>query len=226
MSIMGMRLSLYYLTWFIRYFMVYLVVHLIGSAILRAALPNVPYIMFLVIFILFDILLIIQSFFIQIFFTRSKIGVVFALLFFMLQYVINYVISTNENPSLSLHQAVSVVPHVAFILAFKEMLYAESVKFAITFTGELNNYTITTAIVSLICNIIFWGLLTLYLDQIVPNEWGAKKHPCFCCVDKNASEVDEEDGSQTHTKTKVHPEKMKIEEEVESVEGKYKEMEK
>lgn len=92
---MGMKLSLYYLTWFIRYFMVYLVVHLIGSAILRAALPNVPYGMFLIVFILFDILLIIQSFFIQIFFTRSKIGVVFALLFFVIQYVINYVISTN-----------------------------------------------------------------------------------------------------------------------------------
>lgn len=95
MSIMGMKLWLYYLTWFLRYFIVYLVIHLIGSAILVAAMPNVPYGMILLVFILFDIVLIFQSFFIQIFFTRAKLGVVVALLFFILQYVINYVVATT-----------------------------------------------------------------------------------------------------------------------------------
>ena len=43
-------------------------------------------------------------------------------------------------------------------------------------------YTIITAIACILINIIFWGALTWYLDQVFPNEWGAKKHPCFCCV--------------------------------------------
>lgn len=34
---------------------------------------------------------------------------------------------------------------------------------------------------------MFWGILTLYLEQVFPNEFGAKKHPCFCCVDKRGT---------------------------------------
>ena len=95
MSITGMKLWIYYLTWFIRYFIVYLVIHLIVSAIMLGAFKQVPYYITLVIFILFDILLIIQSFFIQIFVTRAKIGIVVALLFFVLQYAINFIIANN-----------------------------------------------------------------------------------------------------------------------------------
>ena len=95
MSIMGMKLWLYYLTWFIRYFIIYLIIHLISSAILVAALPNVSFGIIFSVFILFDILLITQSFFIQTFFVRSKLGVVIALLFFIIQYVINYIIATT-----------------------------------------------------------------------------------------------------------------------------------
>ena len=130
---MGMKLSLYYLTWFIRYFAIYLVVHAIGSAIMMAALSYVPYYISLVIFLLFDIVLIIQSFFIQIFFTRSKIGIVFALVFFAVQYALNFIVANSEEATLSTYQGISVIPHAAFILAFKEMAYAQSNQINIDF---------------------------------------------------------------------------------------------
>ena len=95
MSIMGMKLWVYYLTWFIRFFVIYLIVHGISSGIMTATLSQIPFYIPFVVFILFDTLLIIQSFFIQIFFTKAKIGVVFALLFFILQYVINYIVASN-----------------------------------------------------------------------------------------------------------------------------------
>ena len=37
--------------------------------------------------------------------------------------------------------------------------------------------------VSFILNILVYLVLTWYLDQVVPNEWGAKRHPFFCCKD-------------------------------------------
>lgn len=180
MSIMGMKLWVYYSTWFLRFFVIYLVVHAIESGILMVTLRQIPFYIPFMVFILFDILLIIQSFFIQIFFTRAKIGVVFALLFFILQYMVNYITIGNDHPTVETLQLVSIVPHVALIQALKEMLYVESYQIDIDFVKEINYYTIMTSIVSLICNIVFWGLLSIYLDQVVPNEWGAKKHPCFC----------------------------------------------
>lgn len=189
MSITGMKLWIYYLTWFIRYFAVYIVIHIISSAIISRTFTHVPFYIPFVVFLLFDILLIVQGFFVQIFVTRAKIGIIFALLFFVLQYVINYIVANNSDPTVAIYRGVSVVPHVAFILAFKQMVYAESIQTSLTFTEVLNNYTITTAIISICFNIIFWGILTWYLDQVFPNEWGAKKHPCFCCVGKNQNQI-------------------------------------
>lgn len=169
MSITGMKLSIYYLTWFIRYFAVYLIIHAVISAVLSMIFKNIPYYVPFVIFILFDILLIIQSFFIQIFVTRAKIGIVFALLFFVLQYVINFVVSNNQNPTIEIFRLVSIVPHVAYSLALKEMVYAESIRTPVTFGEVINMYTVFTAVISIAVNIVFWGLLTWYLDQIFPN---------------------------------------------------------
>jgi len=42
------------------------------------------------------------------------------------------------------------------------------------------------ALISFIINAIFYLILTWYLDQVIPNEWGAKRHPLFCCFDKTS----------------------------------------
>ena len=115
---MGMNLPVYYVTWFIRYFVTCLVIHLIGSAIISATLPHVKFIVPFVVFIFFDILIIIQSFFIQTFFTRAKLGVVIALLFFLIQYIISFISSNSDNPTLSVNTALSIIPHVGLILSF------------------------------------------------------------------------------------------------------------
>lgn len=164
-----MKTWIYFLTWFVRYYAVYFIVHIIVSAIIAATFKQIPYYIPLVVFLLFDILLVVQSFFVQIFFTRAKTGIIFSLLFFILQYVIYYAVASNDDPSISANRAISIIPHVAFILAFKEMLYVESIKGVLTFTSVFSSYTIATAIVSFILNILFYGALTWYLDQVFPN---------------------------------------------------------
>jgi hypothetical protein len=41
------------------------------------------------------------------------------------------------------------------------------------------------AVLSFVLNIIFYLILAWYLDQVIPNEWGAKRHPLFCCFNKS-----------------------------------------
>ena len=180
MSIMGMKMRTYYFTWFIRYFLTYLIINLVATGIFVSAFKNIGYFYPFLICLLFHTLLIVLSFFVQIFVTRSKIGIVFALLFFILQYIVIFIVSNNANVTFKIYRAVSIVPHVAFSLAFKEMVYAESVKQGVTFSKLINSYTLNTAVVSIFLNIVFWTLLFMYLDKVFPNEFGAKKHPCFC----------------------------------------------
>lgn len=87
-----------------------------------------------VVFILFDIVLIIQNFFIQVFsLTRAKIGVIISLLFFLIQYILSFIAVNSDNPTTGVNAAISIVPHAAFVLAFRTMIYAESYQITPTF---------------------------------------------------------------------------------------------
>lgn len=92
-----MKTSIYYATWFLRFFVVYLIDHLIISGIIIGELPHVTYYVSFTLFILFDILLIVQSFFVQIFVTRAKIGIVMALVFYIIQYTLVYSVASYHN---------------------------------------------------------------------------------------------------------------------------------
>lgn len=192
MSIMGMHTRNYYFSWFMRYFIVMVIIHFFCSLILVSQLTNVPFYMPFILFVLFDIVLISQSFFVQVFLSRSKIGVVIALLFFMVQYILSFLSSNSDNPTLSVNGSLSIVPHCALIIAFQTLLYADSNQVTPTFSAELNYYVIGYALASFILNALFYLLLTWYLDQVIPNEFGAKRHPLFCCVDKRAPLSEEE----------------------------------
>ena len=185
MSIMGMSTFSYYLTWFIRYFLVYFIIHVIGSILMAIAFPRINYLYFLVTFLLFDVVLVLQAFFIQVFFNRARIGIVFALLFFILQYVISLVISTSGTPNIGANTGASVVPHIAFILLSRTMIYADSIRADLGIGIELNGYSMIIGFIALLLNIALWVFLVWYLDQVVPNDWGAKKHPCFCFPCRN-----------------------------------------
>ena len=119
MSIMGMSTATYYLTWFLRYLLFLIIIHLICSAIFVGAFRSINFGIPFFIFLLFDIVLILQSFFIQTFVTRAKLGVVFALLFFMIQYVLYYTVSANPEAKYQQYAGISIIPHVALILAFR-----------------------------------------------------------------------------------------------------------
>lgn len=123
MRIMGMKMRNYYLTWFIRYFIIYCIVHLAASAIIQYKLPYVPFYVPLILFLLFDIVIIVQNFFIQVFLSRARLGIVIALLFFVIQYVASFAVSNNTSPTESYKNMMSVIPHVAFIFAFQNILY-------------------------------------------------------------------------------------------------------
>jgi hypothetical protein len=40
---------------------------------------------------------------------------------------------------------------------------------------------------SSLINAAVFFLAAWYLDQVLPNEWGAKRHPLFCCSEKTTA---------------------------------------
>jgi ATP-binding cassette subfamily A (ABC1) protein 3 len=186
MRIMGMQMGTYYATWFMRYYIIYFIVHSVCSGVIAYQLNYVPFYIPFVLYLLFDVVIILQNFFIQIFLSRAKIGVVIALLFYVLQFVLSLLSTNSDNPTEYVNNLLSIVPHVAFILAFQNMIYCQSKQITATFTSSINHYTIQTAVFSFLGNIAVYLLLVWYLDQVVPSEWGAKRHPLFCCCERTS----------------------------------------
>ena len=131
---MGMSTFYYFFSWFVRVFIVYLVLHIIGSLIFTSQLKYVKAGMVFILFILFDLVLIIQNFFIQVFLTRAKIGIVFSLLFFMVQYILSFIATNSDNPTAGVYTGISVVPHAALLLAFRTLAYCEANQITPDFT--------------------------------------------------------------------------------------------
>jgi ATP-binding cassette, subfamily A (ABC1), member 3 len=122
MRIMGMQMRYYYLTWFIRYFAIYCVVHAVAAAIISYQLAHIPFYIPFILFLMFDAVIIIQNFFVQVFLSRAKLGVVITLLYFVLQYVASLVITNNSSQTEGFNNIMSIIPHVAYILAFSNVL--------------------------------------------------------------------------------------------------------
>jgi ATP-binding cassette, subfamily A (ABC1), member 3 len=194
MYIIGMTGFSYYFTWFVRVFIVYEVVFILSALILSQLIPYFTFYIPFLVFTIFGIVLILQSFFVQVFLTRAKIGLIFAFFFFIFQYVLSFIVINSDNPSLAINLGISFVPHVAIILTFKTLIYAQSYEVPVNFTEPINSYIIGYALLGCAVNIVFYLIATWYLDQVVPNEWGAKRHPLFCLVEeeKTASLTEEE----------------------------------
>jgi ATP-binding cassette, subfamily A (ABC1), member 3 len=179
MYIIGMSGFSYYATWFLREFLVYELVFLASALVLWLVLPYFTFLVPFLIFSFFGVVLILQSFFVQVFLTRAKIGLIFAFFFFVFQYVLSFIVINSDEPSLAVNLGISFIPHVAVILSFKTLIYAQSYEITANFTDPINSYVLGYALLGCAVNILFYLAATWYLDQVVPNEWGAKRHPLF-----------------------------------------------
>lgn len=98
MKMMGMTNTSFYLSWFITYFLVLLFVVIVVSIIMvENILSSVTFEIFFFIYLMFAITLIFQAIFISVFFTRAKPGIVFAIVFFLLQYIFRSFMGSNPT---------------------------------------------------------------------------------------------------------------------------------
>ena len=193
MYIMGMSGFSYYFSWFVRYFAVYLTLFIIVSTVLSSVFTYMPFHVLLVVGLSFGLCLMGQLFFIQVFTTRAKIGILISVVIYAFQYIFSLIATYSDYPTLIVNALVSLSPHSAYILAFRTLLYCQSYKITASFTEEVNNYIIGYEVLTCLVNAAFFFILTWYLDQVIPNEWGAKRHPLFCFTEKSTALLTKEE---------------------------------
>ena len=184
MKVMGMSSFLYYATWGFRYFVIYLIAHLATTLIFYFTFQYVSFSLIFVTYLLFDLVLIVQSLFVQTFFIDSVLGTLTALTLFFIQYIGSFVIKSIEVPQEMQLLTASICPYTALVMIMEEIFYSNFSRKTVTwsmFNHRVYNYRVSIGIASLLINILVWGLLTVYFEKVFPNQEGIRKHPLFLC---------------------------------------------
>ncbi|EGR32681.1 hypothetical protein IMG5_074470, partial [Ichthyophthirius multifiliis] len=191
MKIMGMSNFSFYSSWISWYLMTYTIISLIVSAILKATIfKQSDYLLIFVWHWLFCVSLIIQSIFITSFFSRAKLGNIISMVFFLVMFMIKFIIG-NSNLPLNIKVGASLSSHTSFSLASDIFLLVENQGYGITWSSGskmVDNFSIGISMGMCILNIFIFAILSWYCEQVIPNEFGKKKHPLFfitCLFKKN-----------------------------------------
>ncbi|EAS01530.2 ABC transporter family protein (macronuclear) [Tetrahymena thermophila SB210] len=203
MKIQGMKTSSFYLSWIIHYLVIFTVISLLQALALKITVFKQSNYFFLFIwFWLFCISLIFQSIFMTSFFTKARQGTLFAVLFFLFTIVVN---TTFQNGVYSTAQytGASFLTQTGIARACEVIIVLEANQKGVSFSNAdqmVNNFNVQAQILMNLVNIAFFSIFSLYLDQVLPNEFGQKKRPLFFldCFFKNNNQtnIDKDNSKQ------------------------------
>jgi len=134
MYIMGMTGASYNFSWFVRYFAIYVILFIVVGVVLSSTLTYMSFGVVFVLGVSFGLCIMAQAFFVQVFTTKAKIGILTGLLLYVAQYVFSLLVTYSDNPTLLVNSLVSIAPHSAYILAYRTLLYCQSFSIQANFT--------------------------------------------------------------------------------------------
>lgn len=187
MKIMGLQDGTYYLAWFIHF--LFLAIYnalwqtiFIGQIFDKVDILIMFFFWLLLSFCLFGIALVIQAL------TQdSKAANGFAIVFFFLSYQLNTPFANNPPPEGILY-IISIFPTIVMIRFIKLLFIYQYQTEGMTFGNagvSFDTYSVQGAMLMLFFMTIFYVLLGIYLDQVVPMEFGVAKPWNFLCTGKN-----------------------------------------
>ncbi|KAH9600184.1 ABC transporter-like [Trypanosoma melophagium] len=180
--IMGLRQSVQYIVWFVFASIQYLVVSLIiAIALKKTYLKKSDFLVIFFIFFLFSMSIVALSGLIAALFSKARLSSTLAPLIYFVLAAPLFAIGSASNALLS---AMCVLSPSAFsvglsILFNYELSTGFSSKYFATPHDKPNMLFI---FVMLVIDLILYLLLMVYLDAVVPNDWGTPRHPLFCIL--------------------------------------------
>eukprot|EP00873_Tetraselmis_striata_P005020 jgi/Tetstr1/425284/TSEL_015736.t1 len=186
MRTLGLHDDAYWASWALTHFTT-LFISGIGCAVVGMyPFPHTSLSVMLVFYALSSLALIAFSYFLSTLFSTQRVAGFATIVFFAAAMLPGYLIPTLIAPYGGTSWALAcVLPPSAITMMVECILSAEVVQRGVTW-GTLgvsaaveSSFTPALLFAILIFDILFYGLLTWYCDQVLPNEWGQRRHWCF-----------------------------------------------
>jgi ATP-binding cassette subfamily A (ABC1) protein 3 len=185
MMIMGLGRGSFYASWFVTYLVTHFLTALIIAILLKTtALPKADFGVILFLFFLFGASTVPLSGALSTIFSQSRTAALVGPALFFLMSLPSFALQADTPASVLVPLCVIFAP-VGFATGAR-MLFDYEVTVGLT-AGQMNNkqdqVPIIQVFVFLGVAFVWYTLLMLYLDAVLPSEWGVRRHPCFCILD-------------------------------------------
>mmetsp|Transcript_12836 Transcript_12836/g.16455 ORF Transcript_12836/g.16455 Transcript_12836/m.16455 type:complete len:510 (+) Transcript_12836:1052-2581(+) len=185
MRIMGMTDLPYWLSWFVFYTLINTMVTTVSWGILMINVISYSSPGYIWLFFwLYGEAVFGQIIFLQSLFTGSKYAGIVSTVIYFAGVLLNKLINDNEI-SRSAKLSASLLPQVALMQGSAVFANYEGTGVGIdnSTSGILYyNYSFDTALWMLFLDFIIFTLLGLYLDKVIPSDFGQRLSPCFLCT--------------------------------------------
>mmetsp|Transcript_6172 Transcript_6172/g.5545 ORF Transcript_6172/g.5545 Transcript_6172/m.5545 type:complete len:470 (+) Transcript_6172:784-2193(+) len=200
MKMMGLNNGAFYLSWLITYFIILTITSLLVSIVLAGAFfTNSSWGLLFTWHWTFSLAILGLGFLCQVFFSKAKSGTVFGfVIFFLLGFL--EVPSGGEDDPVAAKFICSFGPPTSIALSGNQILNFESDQTGLNQDNvnlRLSNYEFWFHYFWMCIDFLLFNVLAVYLDQVLPQEFGVRKHPLFCLKrnkdKKTSSKVDNDD---------------------------------
>lgn len=119
-------------------------------------------------------------------------------LFHFITFFINFTLWDSSTPG-RIQYGLSILPNVAMNQCIKQIFWfnlstSRGAKWD-TIHIVHEQYSLLYGLLMMLFNVVFYALLGMYLDQVVPSQFGVAKPWNFCCKSKG-KKVAEDDGEE------------------------------
>ena len=179
---MGLNDAPYWISWFIYYFFVNTFISVVCGVLFQSFLFPKSSIVFIILWVflygmsLFSFAVLVSSIL-----QRPLIASIVVTLFHFLTYFLTIPIA-QPAVDLSVRAFFSFIPNIAMGISCVAIGKLEISRGGLNYSTlwtEVYSYQVGIALISFIANFFIQFLLGLYLDNVLPKEFGKRQHPCF-----------------------------------------------
>ena len=182
MQMVGLRQSVYWLSWFIVYFGVIFLITLIGAFIAYRFIFKTE-INFMVLYILllgYGLSLLTFCFAMSTMFTNARTAATVGLFATAVPSFFYYLpLFLGEIPGYA-NWLLGLISPFAFTSGMRSLVDQYFLEDDLDVWDDSAGFPIAGAMIMLLLDVILYGLIALWLDQILPTEYGIQRHPLFC----------------------------------------------
>ena len=178
MNMMGLKDSAYWLSFLVYYFIIFLVIAILMASIeVIFIFKRSNWFLTVIFFFLFGLSVFAFGFAISMFFYRSRVASITATMIYFASMLIQNLID-DESTGESAKNAAGLFPTLAWGLGMINYVEFESGQSGVSFSNATTfakNYRFSNALIMLTVDIFLYGIIGLYLDNVIPNQNGVSK---------------------------------------------------